>query len=87
MTFVFGTEGVFGAVAGVYASYVFLFILFGAVLEMTKVGDVFVKIAFALVGHLRGGPAKAAVVSSGLVGMIIGSGAPTSSSRAPSPSP
>ena len=76
MTFVFGTEGVFGAVAGVYASYVFLFILFGAVLEMTKVGDVFVKIAFALVGHLRGGPAKAAVVSSGLVGMIIGSGAP-----------
>lgn len=76
MYFIFGTEGVFGAVAGVYASYVFLFILFGAVLEMTKVGDVFVRIAFALVGHLRGGPAKAAVVSSGLVGMIIGSGAP-----------
>lgn len=75
-TFIYGTEGIFGAVAGVYASYVFLFILFGAVLEMTKVGDVFVKLAFALVGHLRGGPAKAAVVSSGLVGMIIGSGAP-----------
>jgi TRAP-type uncharacterized transport system fused permease subunit len=75
-SFVFGTEGVYGAVANVYASYVFLFILFGAVLEMTKVGDVFVKLAFALVGHLRGGPAKAAVVSSGLVGMIIGSGAP-----------
>ena len=75
-SFVFGTEGVYGAVANVYASYVFLFILFGAVLEMTKVGDVFVKIAFAAVGHLRGGPAKAAVVSSGLVGMIIGSGAP-----------
>lgn len=76
MSFVFGSEGVYGAVANVYASYVFLFILFGVVLEMTKVGDVFVKIAFALVGHLRGGPAKAAVVSSGLVGMIIGSGAP-----------
>lgn len=76
MAFVFGSEGVFGAVANVYASYVFVFILFGAVLEMTKVGDVFVKIAFSLVGHLRGGPAKAAVISSGLVGMIIGSGAP-----------
>jgi TRAP transporter 4TM/12TM fusion protein len=76
MTYLFGQEGVFGIVAGVYASYVFLFILFGVFLEMTKVGDVFVKIAFALVGHLRGGPAKAAVVASGLVGMIVGSGAP-----------
>jgi len=76
MAYLFGSEGVFGVVAGVYASYVFLFILFGVFLEMTKVGDVFVKIAFALVGHLRGGPAKAAVVSSGLVGMIVGSGAP-----------
>jgi TRAP transporter 4TM/12TM fusion protein len=76
MAFLFSTDGVFGAVAGVYASYVFLFILFGVFLEMTKVGDVFVKLSFALVGHLRGGPAKAAVVSSGLVGMIIGSGAP-----------
>ena len=76
MAFLFSTDGVFGTVAGVYASYVFLFILFGVFLELTKVGDVFVKLSFALVGHLRGGPAKAAVVSSGLVGMIIGSGAP-----------
>lgn len=76
MAFLFGSEGVFGVVAGVYASYVFLFIIFGVFLEMTKVGDVFVKLAFALVGHLRGGPAKAAVVSSGLVGMICGSGVP-----------
>ncbi|MBI3126926.1 MAG: TRAP transporter fused permease subunit [Candidatus Tectomicrobia bacterium] len=74
--FLFGSEGIFGVVAGVYASYVFLFIIFGVFLEMTKVGDVFVKLSFALVGHLRGGPAKAAVVSSGLVGMICGSGAP-----------
>jgi len=58
MAYVFGTEGVFGAVAGVYAAYVFLFILFGAVLEMTKVGDVFVKIAFALVGHCGAAPQR-----------------------------
>ena len=76
MAFLFGSEGVFGVVAGVYASYVFLFIVFGVFLEMTKVGDVFVKLSFALVGHLRGGPAKAAVISSGLVGMICGSGVP-----------
>ena len=76
MAFLFGSEGVFGVVAGVYASYVFLFIVFGVFLEMTKVGDVFVKLAFALVGHLQGGPAKAAVISSGLVGMICGSGVP-----------
>jgi TRAP transporter 4TM/12TM fusion protein len=75
MAFVFSTEGVFGDVAGVFATYVFLFILFGAVLEAAKVGDVFVKLAFACVGSLGGGPAKAAVVSSGLVGMVIGSGA------------
>ena len=76
MAYLLGSEGVFGVVAGVYASYVFLFILFGVFLEATKVGDVFVKLSFALVGHLQGGPAKAAVVSSGLVGMICGSGAP-----------
>jgi TRAP transporter 4TM/12TM fusion protein len=76
MSYLLGSEGVFGVVAGVYASYVFLFILFGVFLEATKVGDVFVKLSFALVGHLQGGPAKAAVVSSGLVGMICGSGAP-----------
>ncbi|MDH5535745.1 MAG: TRAP transporter fused permease subunit, partial [Betaproteobacteria bacterium] len=75
VTFIYSGDGVFGIIANVYASYVFLFILFGVMLEMTKVGDVFVKLAFALVGRLRGGPAKASVVSSGLVGTVVGSGA------------
>ncbi|MBI4251871.1 MAG: TRAP transporter fused permease subunit [Candidatus Tectomicrobia bacterium] len=75
VNFIYSGDGIFGVIANVYASYVFLFILFGVFLEMTKVGDVFVNLAFALVGRLRGGPAKAAVVSSGLVGTVVGSGA------------
>ncbi|MAE05637.1 MAG: hypothetical protein CMH76_04810 [Nitrospinae bacterium] len=73
--FIYGTAGVFGVIANVYASYVFLFILFGVFLEKTKVGDVFVDLSYALVGRLRGGAAKASVVSSGLVGSVVGSGA------------
>ncbi|MBI3523566.1 MAG: TRAP transporter permease [Betaproteobacteria bacterium] len=67
------TEGVFGVALGVSASYIFLFVLFGALLEKAGAGNYFIKVAYALLGHLRGGPAKAAVVSSGLMGMISGS--------------
>ncbi len=75
IAFIYGGDGIFGLIGNVYASYVFVFILFGVLLEITKVGDVFVNLAFALVGRQRGGPAKAAVVSSGLVGTVVGSGA------------
>jgi TRAP-type uncharacterized transport system fused permease subunit len=68
-----GTEGVFGVALGVSTSFVFLFVLFGAFLEKAGAGSYFIKASFALVGHLRGGPAKAAVVSSGLTGLISGS--------------
>jgi TRAP transporter 4TM/12TM fusion protein len=67
------TEGVFGVAVGVSASYIFLFVLFGSLLEKAGAGNYFIKVAFALLGHMRGGPAKAAVVSSGLMGMISGS--------------
>ena len=67
------TEGVFGVALGVSASYIFLFVLFGALLEKAGAGGYFIKVAYALLGHMRGGPAKAAVVSSGLMGMISGS--------------
>ncbi|MFP6890131.1 MAG: TRAP transporter fused permease subunit [Nitrospinota bacterium] len=73
--FIYGTAGIFGVIANVYASYVFLFILFGVFLEKTKVGDVFIDLAYALVGRLRGWAAKASVVSSALVGSVVGSGA------------
>lgn len=67
------TEGVFGIALGVSTKFVFLFVLFGALLEKGGAGNYFIKVAFSLLGHLRGGPAKAAVVSSGLTGLISGS--------------
>ena len=68
-----GTEGVFGVALGVSTSFVFLFVLFGSLMERAGAGNYFTQVAFALLGHYRGGPAKAAVVSSGMNGMISGS--------------
>jgi len=67
------TEGVFGVALGVSTSFVFLFVLFGAMLEQAGAGNYFIKMAFALLGHMRGGPAKAAVVASATTGLISGS--------------
>ena len=67
------TEGVFGVALGVSASMIFLFVLFGALLERSGAGNYFIKLSFAALGHLRGGPAKAAVMASGLSGIYSGS--------------
>lgn len=67
------TEGVFGIALGVSTSFVFLFVLFGALLERAGAGHYFIQLAFSMLGHLRGGPAKAAVVASALTGVISGS--------------
>lgn len=67
------TEGVFGIALGVSTSFVFLFVLFGALLEGAGAGNYFIKIAFSLLGSYRGGPAKAAVLASGMTGLISGS--------------
>ncbi len=67
------TEGVFGIALGVSTSFVFLFVLFGALLDKAGAGNYFIQVAFSLMGHLRGGPAKAAVVSSAMTGLISGS--------------
>lgn len=67
------TEGVFGVALGVSSGFVFLFVLFGALLDTGGAGNYFIKSALSLLGHMRGGPAKAAVVSSGLTGVISGS--------------
>ena len=67
------TEGVFGVALGVSSGFVFLFVLFGALLNQAGAGSYFIKIAFSLLGHMRGGPAKAAVISSAMTGMISGS--------------
>ena len=68
-----GTEGIFGIPLGVSASFVFLFILFGAVLNKTGMGKFFIDIAMAVAGHTTGGPAKVAVIASGFMGSINGS--------------
>ncbi|WP_340642108.1 TRAP transporter permease [Photobacterium damselae] len=67
------TEGVYGVALGVSTSFVFLFVLFGAMLEKAGAGAYFIKLAFSLLGHMKGGPAKAAVVASGLSGLVSGS--------------
>lgn len=67
------TEGVFGVPVGVSAGFVFLFVLFGSMLERAGGGAYFIRVAFSLVGHMRGGPAKAGILASGLTGMISGS--------------
>jgi TRAP transporter 4TM/12TM fusion protein len=66
-------EGVFGVALGVSTSMVFLFVLFGSMLEKAGAGNYFIWVAFSLLGHMRGGPAKAAVVSSALTGLVSGS--------------
>ncbi|HMV40602.1 MAG TPA: TRAP transporter fused permease subunit, partial [Plasticicumulans sp.] len=71
---VLGTEGIYGIPTYVSSSYIFLFILFGAFLERAGMIDLFTDLAMGTVGHYRGGPAKVAVVSSGLMGTINGSG-------------
>jgi len=67
------TEGVFGVALGVSTSFVFLFVLFGSLLEKAGGGNYMMQISVALLGHLRGGPAKVAVVSSALNGVVSGS--------------
>ncbi|MEM7056444.1 MAG: TRAP transporter permease [Pseudomonadota bacterium] len=66
-------EGIFGKPLEVSTQTIFLFVLFGAILEKAGAGNYFIKIAFALLGHLRGGPAKAAVIASAMSGMYSGS--------------
>ncbi|MDR2175813.1 MAG: TRAP transporter permease [Synergistaceae bacterium] len=67
------TEGIYGSSVSVAASYIFLFILFGAVMGKCGMGAFFNDLAMALAGHTKGGPAKVSVISSGLLGSINGS--------------
>ena len=67
------TEGIFGSTLGVSASYVMLFVLFGAFMEKSGTGQLFMDFALSLTGHTAGGPGKVAVVSSSLFGTVSGS--------------
>ena len=67
------TEGVYGVALGVSVQFIFLFVLFGTLLDLAGAGNYMMQVSFALLGHLRGGPAKVAVVSSALNGLVSGS--------------
>ena len=67
------TEGIFGVPIGVAATFVFIFVLFGAFLEVSGGGNFFIDLAYALTGRFAGGPAKASVVASGFMGSVSGS--------------
>ncbi len=69
----FDQEAVFGIPIGVSVDFIFLFVLFGALLETAGGGKYFLDLAFAMVGKMRGGPAKAAILGSGMTGLISGS--------------
>jgi TRAP transporter 4TM/12TM fusion protein len=69
----FSTEGIFGSTLGVSASYVMLFVLFGAFMEKSGTGQLFMDFALSITGHSAGGPGKVAVVSSSLFGTVSGS--------------
>ncbi|WP_303322798.1 TRAP transporter permease, partial [Cloacibacillus evryensis] len=68
-----GTEGIFGTPLEVSSTFVFMFILFGSVLEKTGLGRFIIDLSMALAGWSTGGPAKVAIVSSGLMGTVSGS--------------
>ncbi len=70
---VYITEGILGTAIGVSASYIILFILFGAFLSRSGMGKLFNDLALAVAGHTKGGPAKVAVIASGFLGSINGS--------------
>lgn len=67
------TDGIFGVPLGVSASFIFLFVLFGSFLSISGAGQFFIDLAIAIAGRSQGGPGKAAVVASGLMGMVSGS--------------
>jgi len=69
----FDQEAIFGIPIGVSVDFIFLFVLFGAILEKAGGGKYFLDLAFAMVGKMRGGPAKAAILGSGMTGLISGS--------------
>ena len=69
----FDQEAIFGIPIGVSVDFIFLFVLFGALLETAGGGKYFLDLAFAMVGKMRGGPAKAAILGSGMTGLISGS--------------
>jgi TRAP transporter 4TM/12TM fusion protein len=71
--YLLSSEGIYGLTIGVSSTFIFMFILFGAFLQVSGTGDFMIRFAYSIAGRFRGGPAKVAVVASGLMGTISGS--------------
>ncbi|ETO91235.1 MAG: trap transporter, 4tm/12tm fusion protein [Candidatus Xenolissoclinum pacificiensis L6] len=69
----FSSEGIYGTALSISADFIFLYVLFGSLLERTGCGQYFIRLSFAILNRFTAGPAKASVVASGLMGMISGS--------------
>lgn len=74
ISFLFSLDGIYGIPIGVSSTYVYLFILFGAMLRLSRAGDFYMQLAYGLAGRTRGGPAKVSVFASALFGTISGTG-------------
>jgi TRAP transporter 4TM/12TM fusion protein len=72
---IFSFDGIYGSVTSIYATYVLLFMIFGAVIQACGMGTFLLELSRSLVGRRTGGIAKTAIVSSGLLGSVVGSGA------------
>ncbi|MDN5347075.1 MAG: hypothetical protein PWP65_639 [Clostridia bacterium] len=75
LSFMYSLDGIYNIPLGTSATYVYLFILFGSFLQITGAGKYFIDAAFSIAGKARGGPAKVAIIASGLFGMINGTSA------------
>ncbi|SNT02441.1 TRAP transporter permease [Tropicimonas sediminicola] len=74
-SYIYTDNGILSAPIAISSTYIILFVIFAAFLQTTRVGEYFVKLAFAAAGHRRGGPAKVSIFASGLMGMINGTSA------------
>ncbi len=74
ISYLYSMDGIYGIPLGVSSTYVFLFILFGAMLRLSRTGDFYMDLAYSVAGRVRGGPAQVSVLSSALFGTMSGSG-------------
>lgn len=74
VSFLFSMDGVYGIPIGVSSTYIYLFILFGAMLHLSKAGDFYINLAYSVAGRARGGPAKVSIFASALMGTVSGTG-------------
>lgn len=74
VSFLFSTDGIYGIPIGVSSTYIYLFILFGAMLQRSRAGDFYMNLSYSVAGRSRGGPAKVSIFASALMGTVSGTG-------------